>query len=62
MSGIGKSFNKDALQLLPRGSLIFLPGGTSHFQYSENEEYVIQIEGRGPISTDYIDRENDPRG
>ncbi len=61
MIGIGKSFREEELRLLPPGSLIFLPGGTPHYQYSENEDYIIQIEGRGPIATEYVDREDDPR-
>lgn len=62
MIGIGDLFNREKLELLPPGSFVFLPGGTPHFQYSENHDYVIQIEGHGPISTDYVNREEDPRG
>lgn len=61
MIGIGNLFKKEELQLLPPGSVIFLPGGAPHFQYSEKEEYVIQIQGRGPVATDYIDQKDDPR-
>lgn len=61
MIGLGEVFNEEGLALLPPGSVAVVPGGTNHFQYSESEEYVVQVQGHGPAATNYVNRNDDPR-
>jgi quercetin dioxygenase-like cupin family protein len=59
--GIGDKFDDARLQAYSQGSVIYLPGGLSHFQYSKSGEYVIQINAIGPTTTVYVDPADDPR-
>ena len=46
---------------VPPGSVIVLPGGTSHFHWARSGEYVSQVSAIGPLGLDYVDPHDDPR-
>ena len=45
----------------PPGSVIVLPGNTSHFHWAKSGDYVTQVSGNGPLGIDYVDASDDPR-
>ncbi len=59
--GLGDRFNPDALQAYPPGSVIVLPGNTSHFHWAKSSEYVAQVTAIGPLGLEYISATDDPR-
>ncbi len=59
--GLGDTFDATKLQAYPQGSVIYLPAKVNHFQYSESEEYMIQINAMGPTATMYVKSSDDPR-
>jgi len=59
--GLGDQFDADKLEAYPPGSVIVLPGNTSHFHWAKSSEYVTQVTGTGPLGLEYIDAKNDPR-
>jgi quercetin dioxygenase-like cupin family protein len=58
--GLGDQF-EDELTAYPPGSVVVLPGGTSHFHWAKSGEYVTQVTAIGPISLEYVDPRDDPR-
>ncbi len=59
--GLGDEFNPDKLQAYPPGSVIVLPGHTSHFHWAKSSEYVTQVTAIGPLGLEYISAKDDPR-
>ena len=59
--GLGDTFDAGTLAAYPPGSVIVLPGGTSHFHWAKSGQYVTQVTGIGPLGIDYIDPKDDPR-
>ena len=59
--GLGDEFDSDKLAAYPPGSVIVLPGGTSHFHWAKSGEYVTQVNAMGPLGLDYLDCHDDPR-
>jgi quercetin dioxygenase-like cupin family protein len=59
--GLGDQFDADKLQAYPPGSVIVLPGNTSHFHWAKSSEYVTQVTAIGPLGLDYVSAEDDPR-
>jgi quercetin dioxygenase-like cupin family protein len=59
--GLGDDFDESALHAYPPGSVVVLPGGTSHFHWARSGEYVTQVTADGPISLDYVHSDDDPR-
>jgi quercetin dioxygenase-like cupin family protein len=59
--GLGDQFNPDKLQAYPPGSVIVLPGNTSHFHWAKSGEYVTQVTAIGPLGLEYISAKDDPR-
>ena len=59
--GLGDQFNPDALQAYPPGSVIVLPGDTSHFHWAKSSEYVTQVTAMGPLGLEYVSGKDDPR-
>ena len=59
--GLGDEFDEDKMQEFPPGSVIVLPGNTSHFHWARSGEYVTQVTAVGPLGLEYLDRRNDPR-
>jgi len=59
--GLGNRFDTDKLQAYPPGSVIILPGNTSHFHSAKSGEYVTQVTSIGPLGLEYINAKDDPR-
>ena len=59
--GLGDRFDVDRLAAYPPGSVIVLPGNTSHFHWAKAGEYVTQVSAIGPLGLDYLHPDDDPR-
>ena len=59
--GLGDQFNPDKLQAYPPGSVIVLPGTTSHFHWAKSSEYITQVTAIGPLGLEYVSAKDDPR-
>lgn len=59
--GLGDQFDADKLQAYPPGSVIVLPGNTSHFHWAKSGEYITQVSAIGPLGLEYVSPEDDPR-
>lgn len=59
--GFGRALDVDKLTAYGAGSVIVLPGNTSHFHCALSGEYITQVMGGGPLGIEYIDHEDDPR-
>jgi quercetin dioxygenase-like cupin family protein len=59
--GLGDEFNADKLLAYPPGSVIVLPGNTSHFHWAKSSEYVTQVTAMGPLGLEYLSAKDDPR-
>jgi quercetin dioxygenase-like cupin family protein len=59
--GLGDRFDADELEAHPPGSVVVLPGNTSHFHWAKSGEYVTQVTAIGPLGLDYLDPSDDPR-
>jgi quercetin dioxygenase-like cupin family protein len=59
--GVGDQFDADRLQAYPPGSVIVLPGDTSHFHWARSGEYITQVTAIGPLGLEYVNPKDDPR-
>ena len=59
--GLGDQFDAAKLQAYPPGSVIVLPGNTSHFHWAKSSEYVTQVTAIGPLGLEYVSPKDDPR-
>ena len=59
--GLGDRFDGDKVEAYQSGSVIVLPGDTSHFHWAKCGEYVTQITAIGPLGLKYLDPADDPR-
>jgi len=59
--GVGERFDAETLQAYPPGSVVVLPGNTSHFHWAKSGEYVTQVSAIGPLGIEYVDAGDDPR-
>jgi quercetin dioxygenase-like cupin family protein len=59
--GLGDRFDADNLDAYPPGTVVVLPGGTSHFHWAKSGDYVTQVTAIGPLGLDYVDPRDDPR-
>ena len=59
--GPGDQFDGDKVQAFPPGSVIVLPGNTSHFHWARSGEYVTQVTAIGPLGIEFLDPADDPR-
>jgi len=59
--GLGDQFDGDKVNAFPPGSVIVLPGNTSHFHWAKSGEYVTQVTAIGPLGLEYVDLGDDPR-
>jgi quercetin dioxygenase-like cupin family protein len=59
--GLGDQFDGDKVQASPPGSVIVLPGNTSHFHWAKSGEYVTQVTAICPLGLEYLDPADDPR-
>ena len=59
--GLGDRFDGDKVMAFPPGSVVVLPGDTSHFHWAKSGEYVTQVTAMGPLGIEYVDIVDDPR-
>ena len=59
--GVGDRFDAETLQAYPPGSVVVLPGNTSHFHWAKSGEYVTQVSALGPLGIEYVNTGDDPR-
>jgi len=59
--GLGDKFDPETLQAYPPGSVIILPGNTSHFHWAKSGDYITQVTAIGPLGLEYMDAQDDPR-
>jgi hypothetical protein len=59
--GLGDQFDDAKLQAYPPGSVIVLPGNTSHYHWAKSGEYVTQVTAIGPLGLEYVRSEDNPR-
>ena len=59
--GLGDEFDPDKLGAYPPGSVIVLPGNTSHFHWAKSGEYITQVTAIGPLGLEYLSPKDDPR-
>jgi hypothetical protein len=59
--GLGDQFDGDRLEAHPPGSVIVLPGNSSHFHWAKSGEYVTQVSAMGPLGLEYLNPADDPR-
>src|SRR5438128_2719096 len=51
--GLGEHYDQANMQAYAPGSVIVLPGGTSHFHGARSGEYVTQVSAIGPLGLEY---------
>ena len=59
--GLGDEFDPQALEAYPPGSVIVLPGNTSHYHWAKSSEYITQVTAIGPLGLEYVSAKDDPR-
>ena len=59
--GLGDQFDAETLEAYPPGSVVVLPGNTSHFHWAKSSEYVTQVTAIGPLGLEYVSASDDPR-
>ncbi len=59
--GLGDEFDAGKLEAYPPGSVVVLPGNTSHFHWAKSGEYVTQVAAIGPLGLEYLNAKDDPR-
>ena len=59
--GLGDRFDGDKVKAFPPGSVIVLPGNTSHFHWAKSGKYITQVTAIGPLGLEYLDPTDDPR-
>jgi hypothetical protein len=58
--GMGEKFDQSAGRALPAGSFFPMPAGMKHFAWTTGET-VVQLNGIGPQSINYLNPEDVPR-
>ena len=59
--GLGDHFDTDKLVAYPPGTVIVLPGKTSHFHWAKSGEFFTQVSTFGPLGMEYVNSKDDPR-
>jgi len=59
--GLGDEFDADKLEAYPPGTVIVLPGNTSHFHWAKSGDYIAQVTAIGPLGFEYVNSKDDPR-
>ena len=59
--GLGDNLDGEKLHAYPPGSVIILPGDTSHFHWAKSGDYITQVTAIGPLGLEYMDAKDDPR-
>jgi quercetin dioxygenase-like cupin family protein len=60
--GLGDRFDASRLEAFSPGTVIVLPGNTSHFHWAKSGEYVTQVTAIGPLGIEYVNADDGPRG
>ena len=58
--GMGERFDREKGRALPTGGFLWMPAGTRHFGWTE-QETEIQLHGIGPWVVNYVNPADDPR-
>ncbi|HEY8065780.1 MAG TPA: cupin domain-containing protein [Methylosinus sp.] len=58
--GLGPAADRASVEELLPGAVSIMPPGVAHYAFFD-EETVIQIDGMGPWSIDYVSPKDDPR-
>jgi len=59
--GLGDEFDAERLQGYPPGTVVILPGNTSHFHWARSGDYITQVTAIGPLGLEYVNPKDDPR-
>ena len=59
--GLGDQFDADKLKAYSPGTVVVLPGHTSHFHWAKSGEYVTPVSAIGPLGLYYVNPKDDPR-
>jgi quercetin dioxygenase-like cupin family protein len=59
--GLGDEFVEEKLHAYAPGTVIILPGNTSHFHWAKSGEYITQVSAIGPLGLEYVSPKDDPR-
>jgi quercetin dioxygenase-like cupin family protein len=59
--GLGDELDAEKLQGYPPGSVVILPGNTSHFHWAKSGDYITQVTAIGPLGLEYVNAKDDPR-
>ena len=59
--GLGDQLDAEKLVSYPPGTVIILPGNTSHFHWAKSCDYITQVAAIGPLGIEYINSKDDPR-
>jgi quercetin dioxygenase-like cupin family protein len=59
--GLGDHFDAERLNAYPPGSVVVLPGNTSHYHWAKSGEYITQVTAIGPLGLEYLEAHDDPR-
>jgi quercetin dioxygenase-like cupin family protein len=59
--GLGDHFDAGRLEAYAAGSVVVLPGNTSHFHWAKSGEYITQVTAIGPLGLEYVNSKDDPR-
>lgn len=59
--GLGDKFDPAKLKAFPAGSIYVLPAKVSHFHWAKSGASIVQVNGGGPTTTDYVSAADDPR-
>jgi hypothetical protein len=58
---LGEEFDPEKLEAYAPGTVIVLPGDTSHFHWAKSGEYVAQVTAIGPLGLEYVNPKDDPQ-
>jgi quercetin dioxygenase-like cupin family protein len=59
--GLGDEFLPEKLSAYPPGTVIVVPGNTSHFHWAKSSDYIAQVSAIGPLGLEYVNERDDPR-
>ena len=54
--GAGEKFDAAQLKAYPPGSFIVIPAGVPHFVAAKDGTVIVQLNGNGKFSTDYLEK------
>jgi quercetin dioxygenase-like cupin family protein len=54
--GEGEKFDASHLKAYPQGSFIVIPAGVPHFVATKEGPVIVQLEGNGKFTTDYVEK------